>query len=492
MSSSHANLLHSLLKKCSALKMLVIGDIMVDQYVWGEAERISPEAPVPVVKVERQEKSLGGMGNVLRNLLPFGVKLFPVMVLGESPNDLFVEKELQRLGIDSPLILKDPRKPVPLKTRLLASAQQMVRIDEESIAPLASPLEEEVIQKISKFIPECRIVLISDYGKGLLTLRVLDGLIQKARMHRLPVLVDPKGQNYEIYRGCTLITPNRREAEGAAGFLFHNEHEILRGAQTLQKITGAEAVLITRGKEGMNLYEKNGNMLNISTQAREVYDVTGAGDTVLAFMGLGIGTGLSFRQSAEIANKAAGIVVGKVGAATVTPEELNNSYLKKQTTKEKIISEEALCEKIKRHKIRGQRIVFTNGCFDLLHPGHVAILESAKAKGDILVVALNSDRSVQEIKGNCRPILHLPDRSRLVAALSCVDYVTSFDEPTPAGLIQKLQPEILVKGADYKESEIVGMESVKSNGGKVETIPLEGGYSTTSIIEKIHSFKGQM
>ncbi|MBI2082688.1 MAG: D-glycero-beta-D-manno-heptose-7-phosphate kinase [Deltaproteobacteria bacterium] len=477
------------IERARKLKLLLIGDFMVDCYLWGETNRISPEAPVPVVSVSKEERTFGGAGNVLKNLIPYEPKIVVVTIFGKGAYDDFARKELTRLGVPLDGILTDPDRPVGIKTRVLAGSQHLLRIDREKAEAISPQWENQILKKVDQMIDQCDVVLASDYGKGILTPKVLSHLIKSAAKHEVPLLIDPKGYDYKIYRGCFLITPNTREAEQAVGFPIRNESDVEKAGRKLLRETGANAILITRGKEGMTLFERNTKSCYVPAMAKEVFDVTGAGDTVLAFLGLGIGMGFPLRKTAELANTAAGIVVGKLGAATATPNELIESTTGPNLFHQKIKLKEELSTLVQELQKKGKRVVFTNGCFDLIHPGHLSVLEKAKGKGDVLIVGLNSDQSVKKLKGNGRPIQKQQDRAQVLSALAYVDYVTIFDELTPDLLIRNLRPDLLVKGGDYDPKKIVGSDFVRSIGGSVETVPFIDNHSTSEILGRIQSIQ---
>jgi len=388
--------------------------------------------------------------------------------------------------IDTQAVFQDKDRRTSRKTRVVAANQQIVRIDRESRDVLSVPFEQQLSDWITLHAGEYSILVLSDYNKGVLTPKVIAAAISAATVAGIPVLIDPKGTDYSRYTGATLLTPNRKEAEAASGVAITDTATLAQAASVIMSKTGLQYLLITRSEEGMSLFSKGGEVVHIPTVAREVFDVSGAGDTVLAAAALGIASGFSMAESARLANVAAGIAVGKLGTSIVTPQEIIDavSHAHKDSHA-KIKSLDVLSSLIDAEKNRGKRVVFTNGCFDLLHAGHVKYLQKARSLGDLLVLGLNSDASVRRLKGDKRPLIDQDERSHLLAALDCIDYVIIFEEDTPLELITALKPYILAKGGDYALDGVVGREIVESYGGRVELITFVDGKSTTNIIEKI-------
>lgn len=476
----------SLFTKARTVKALVIGDLMLDEYLWGKTERISPEAPVQVVDVTREDLRLGGAGNVVNNLTALGCHVSICSVIGADENGTVLQHVFTGKGVDVSGVFEDPQRKTSKKTRVVAANQQIVRIDRESKEPLSPVYEEKVVRFIEQHGPEYQVLLVSDYLKGVLTEKVLQTVIATGKKHGIPVVVDPKGTDYGKYRGATILTPNRREAEQASHRAISNEEDLRGAAAVLLKECSLDALLITRSEQGMSLFEASGRCIHIPTYAREVFDVTGAGDTVLAVMGLALSVGTGYEDAARLANMAAGIAVGKIGTSTVSPAEiigqLGHSHTDSDT---KIKNLDVLSQIVEIEKSRGKKIVFTNGCFDLLHVGHVKYLQKARSLGDLLILGLNSDASVRRLKGEKRPLIAQEERAHLLAALNCIDYVVFFDSDTPLPLIESLKPSVLVKGGDYTPETVVGREVVESYGGRVELVEFVDGKSTTNIIEKI-------
>jgi D-beta-D-heptose 7-phosphate kinase/D-beta-D-heptose 1-phosphate adenosyltransferase len=476
----------SLFNRAKDINALVIGDLMLDEYLWGKAERISPEAPVQVVDVKREDLRLGGAGNVANNLIALGCRVSVCSVIGGDGNGTILRRAFTGKGIDAEGVFEDPMRTTSRKTRILAANQQIVRIDRESKDDIHGEFEEKIVQFLHERGREWSVVLVSDYLKGVLTPKVLSTIIEMGNSFGIPIIIDPKGNDYSKYRGATIITPNRKEAEAASRIHITDDQSLNTAASTLLSSGEYQALLVTRSAEGMSLYLRDGSITHIPTVAREVYDVTGAGDTVMATLGLGLACGLGFAESARIANVAAGIAVGKVGTSTVSPAEITGSISHEHMDSDvKIKNLDVLASIIEAEKARGKQVVFTNGCFDLLHVGHVRYLQKARAYGDLLVLGLNSDNSVRRLKGEKRPLIGEKERAHILAALDCIDYVVIFEEDTPIRLLEALKPSVLVKGGDYTPDTVVGKDLVESYGGRVELVEFVDGRSTTNIIEKI-------
>ena len=471
-------------------KVLVIGDIMLDRYITGSVERVSPEAPVPVLKVSEEFQSPGGAANVALNLKSLGAKVSLVGVTGADRDGGLLKEEIKRSGLSTKGIVRDKSADTTVKTRLIASNQQVVRIDNESVRDISSQAEKALIQKIQKACgKDTAAIIISDYAKGALTDRVLSSIIKLAKKSGILTVVDPKGDDFTKYSGADVLTPNKAEAQGASGVQIVDDKSLTQAARSIMKLSGSGAVLITRGRDGVSFMKKGGKLGTVSSEAKDVYDVTGAGDTAVSAFTLAYAVSKDLAESVRIANSAAGIAVGKLGASQVDDQELLSSISNPAGQQSKIYSRENLAKKLSAHRSNGDKVVFTNGCFDLFHTGHLKLLTEAARLGDALIVAINSDSSVKRLKGKGRPFVNEADRARLLTALDCVTYLTVFSEDTPLELIEKLKPDVLVKGGDYDERDIVGGEFVRQNGGTVETIPLVQGISTTSIAGKIKNSK---
>jgi D-beta-D-heptose 7-phosphate kinase/D-beta-D-heptose 1-phosphate adenosyltransferase len=467
---------------------LVIGDLMIDEYVWGDVDRISPEAPVQVVSVKIEEYTLGGSGNVVKNLVALGAKVTVLGVAGADRDARRVIEKLAELGVDSRGVIVEPGRPTTRKTRIIADHQQVLRIDRETKKGIISPTLETLMELAEKHIPAVDVVLISDYAKGLITRSLVAKVVAVARALGKITIADPKGRDYAKYEGISLITPNRKEASIASGIEILDEKTLSAAAANLLEKTGVEKLLITCGNAGMVFFEPNQIPFKVKAVAREVYDVSGAGDTVVAVVGLGLAAGLSFREAITLANTAAGIVVGKVGTATVSKNELAQSIgrtpedavLKCRSLNE--LSE--LCRKFKQDR---KRIVLTNGCFDLLHVGHIKLFSASKQLGDVLIVAIDDDDSVRRLKGGGRPVINATERLRILSALDSVDYVLVFASDELEKVIATIRPDILTKGTDYESHRVLGRATVESYGGRIELIPITEEISSTQIINNIRN-----
>lgn len=476
------------------VRILVVGDIMLDRYIWGKVRRISPEAPVPVVQMHRTTETLGGAGNVAANLAGLGCAVTVIGICGTDQTANSLSQLLIQKKVTSRLI-EDPSRPTTTKTRIMAHKQQVLRLDEENAHLLSTDVSQQVKTHIAEEMRHCQAVILSDYGKGFFKSETLcQAIIRIAHNQDLPVLVDPKGTQWQRYRGAACITPNTAELESVVGHaLEEDEGLLISSARDIRSRLSVDWLLVTRGAKGMCLIDANGDATLIPAQAREVYDVSGAGDTVIASLAVALASGKSFTQAAEIANLAAGIVVGKLGTQAVLISELltalhlniENRYFPYSAAKMSAL--DAALAKVREWKDSGDTIVFTNGCFDLLHPGHISLLYQAKSLGQRLIVGLNTDASVQRLKGSGRPILSENDRAAMLSALECVDMVVHFDEDTPLNLIGAIQPDILVKGSDYTPEEVIGKDLVESYGGCVRLVDLVEGYSTTQLTRKVIS-----
>lgn len=480
------------LASLNASPILVVGDIMLDRYYWGKVNRISPEAPVPVVKKQKTSETLGGAGNVANNLVKLGCTVSVLGICGDDGDARALKHLIAQHHIQERLIC-DPLRPTTTKTRIMARKQQIMRIDAEDARPLPPDVEGQLMAAFAESISACRVVILSDYGKGIFQTGTLArDMIQAARNAKLPVLVDPKGRQWDRYRRATCITPNTAELEMVSGSpLEEDEDALIETARRTRKRYALDWLLVTRGAQGMCLVDHQGKVRLIPAQAREVYDVSGAGDTVIATLAAALSAGEPFPEAARMANLAAGVVVGKLGTQPVFQEELaaalqfsgGSHYFPYSAIK--IIGLTAGLAKVRSWKAAGERVVFTNGCFDLLHPGHISLLHQARALGDRLIVGLNTDASVRRLKGPQRPFLSEQDRAAMLGALACVDLVIHFDEDTPLTLIGHLQPDILVKGSDYRPEQVVGKSEVEAYGGCVKLVDLVEGYSTTGLGRKM-------
>lgn len=475
----------------SKTRILVIGDVMLDRYNWGSVRRISPEAPVPVVRVLDKSMVLGGAGNVASNLAGLGCGVDVIGLCGEDEAgsalcDLFLKKNI------AVSLIKDTSRTTTVKTRIMAKGQQLFRLDEETTEPATLEISEKIISETRKKLVSSQVVILSDYGKGLLASQdICREIILLCRQKGLPVIVDPKGTDWDRYKNATAVTPNAAELSLVTTRNFEQDDAAIESsAQEVRRRFDLDWLLVTRGPQGMCLAGPDRMTLPISAVAREVFDVSGAGDTVIATLSAGLAAGLQFPDAAGLANTAAGIVVGKLGTQPITRTELETALRINRSGNHasghvQATPLEAAKIQVQSWRASGSRIVFTNGCFDLLHPGHVNLLHQARALGDRLVVGLNTDASVKRLKGDKRPILSETDRAAILNALESVDLVVLFDEDTPLELIKNLKPDVLVKGADYKPEDVVGREEVEAYGGKVCLVDLLKGYSTTGIAAKM-------
>ncbi len=461
--------------------ILVIGDLMVDHYVWGKCDRISPEAPVQVVNVKDESNRLGGACNVAANLISLGAKVSLCGVIGNDDAGKWMIKELDRLHINIQNIIPANR-PTTKKSRILISNQQVLRVDREENLSISNEMQEEILNNLSSKIKNFDAIILSDYNKGLLEENLTRKIIKIARSENVMILVDPKGVDYSKYKNATLLTPNKLEAMQATNIKITDDKSLQDSMQKIKQMCNLDICLVTLSEEGIAILD-NKKLYKSPTIAREVYDVTGAGDTVIAALGFGLSNGLDIYKACEFANAAAAVVVGKVGSATASMSEIisfmhNGAYLDS-----KILTFDEL--KIILPTLSDRKVVFTNGCFDILHRGHISYLQKAKELGDVLIIGLNSDSSVKKLKGESRPIHNQDDRATILSALECVDYVIIFDEETPRELVKFIKPDILTKGADYEGKEVIGSEFAK----EVVLLEFIQGKSTTNIIEKIKKDK---
>jgi D-beta-D-heptose 7-phosphate kinase/D-beta-D-heptose 1-phosphate adenosyltransferase len=457
--------------------ILVVGDMMIDHYLWGKCERISPEAPVQVVEVSREENLMGGAGNVLNNLLSLGANVGICSVIGDDEGANWIDKRLDEKGVQKVALIRDSGRKTTKKSRIIALHQQIVRVDKENKEDISTSAKEAIVQALKKSLSTYDLLLLSDYKKGVLTEELTREIIMIAKELGVPIFVDPKGSDYSKYAGATLITPNKKEAAIATNIDISSDGRLKEAGEMLKNRLGLEYAFITLSEEGMAIFGED--MIKIPTVAREVFDVTGAGDTVLASLGFAYASGLDIKEAAHFANEAAAVAVSKVGSATVTLEEIAayHDSIHLPSFVDKIITIDALKKELEK---RDKKIVFTNGCFDILHAGHVKYLQEAKSFGEILIVGLNADSSVKRLKGESRPINHQEDRAAVLAGLSAVDFIVIFEEDTPYGLIQALEPDVLVKGGDYEGKEVVGSDIAK----ETRLVQFVEGKSTTKIIER--------
>ncbi|HUK58528.1 MAG TPA: D-glycero-beta-D-manno-heptose-7-phosphate kinase [Stellaceae bacterium] len=479
----HADLVR-LVEAMAGARILCIGDAMIDHYISGKVERISPEAPVPVLEIESEERRLGGAGNVLRNLHALGSECCFISVTGGDPAGRDLSRMVAELGTIEAHVLAERGRVTTVKTRYIAATQQLLRADHERVMPLPAELRAEFLKLVGMSVAHYRFVVVSDYAKGVLSGGLASEIIALARAAGATVIVDPKNSDYGVYRGASVLKPNRPELSAAAGRKVESADEVAEAARALMAQHDIGAMLVTCGKDGMVLVERD-RTLRLHAAAREVYDVSGAGDTVIAVLGAALAAGASLAEAAELANEAAGIVVGKVGTAIVPAAELSQALIDRDVLEHsKVLPLSLALDHVARWRRNGLKVGFTNGCFDLLHPGHVSLVKQARAACDRLVVGLNSDESVRRLKGAGRPVQSADARGAVLASLAPVDLVVVFDEDTPEKLIEAMRPDLLVKGADYRPDEVVGGEFVRSYGGRVMLAQILPGYSTTSTIAR--------
>ena len=474
--------------------LFVIGDLILDRYVFGSVDRVSQEAPIQVLKVDHTEENVrpGGAGCVMLNLCHLNARVVACGVIGRDDVGSKLKAALEKAGARTSAVLSDRHRPTPLKTRYLGyvqsahrAEQHLLRVDQEETHEIPRALRERIIKHIKRAVPSCDAVVVADYNKGLLSRSVLKAVFAAAKRAGIPVVVDPKREDFSIYEGATCVTPNRFETQVATGLPVTTK-TAADGADKLIRKHGFEHVVVTMDKEGMLVASRRGRPRLVKTTPRDVTDVTGAGDMVISVLALAVAAGADYVSAARLANVAAGIEVSKIGVAPVSRAEIARElHLQREDMSDKIISQDDIADILKTFRQRSETVVFTNGCFDLIHPGHVQYLEFAKRHGDVLVIGLNTDRSVRKIKGEKRPILSEQERARVLAGLASVDYIVLFDEPTPARLIRKVRPDVLVKGEDWRKKGVVGQDFVEKNGGKVVLAPLTKGASTTDIIQRI-------
>lgn len=467
--------------KNANIHILVIGDMMIDHYLWGETNRISPEAPVQVVDVKEESRVLGGAGNVANNLRSLQAQVSVASVIGDDENGIELKTMLQEIGVSHTILVEQQGRKSSKKSRVIAANQQILRYDKESKEDISLDSVSMLIHDIEKKIEAFDAIILSDYAKGVITQELAQGVILLAKQHNKKVFVDPKGIDYSKYRGAYLLTPNKKEAVQATGITISSQQTLQEALLWLKHHCELSYAMITLSEDGIALFDKS--LKTFKAAAKEVYDVTGAGDTVIASLAYAISAGATLEDAARFSNLAAGVAVGKIGSATVTFNEIfeYESSLHKSSSQEHIKSHHEIDAIVTRCKEQGKKIVFTNGCFDILHVGHVKYLQEAKSFGDVLIIGLNSDRSVKVLKGESRPINSEADRAYLLAALEAVDYVTIFDDETPLELIRMVEPDVLVKGGDYEGKEVVGTEFAQ----ELRLVDFVQGKSTTTTIKRI-------
>ncbi|MGQ0527846.1 MAG: D-glycero-beta-D-manno-heptose-7-phosphate kinase [Alphaproteobacteria bacterium] len=489
--------LEQLVGKLQGQKLLVAGDIMLDRFVYGQVERISPESPVPVLVIAREDSMLGGAGNALANLAGLGAKGAILSVIGDDAEGEIISEKTRVLGFDTDGLLVDETRPTIIKTRFLAGHQQLLRTDFEKKAPVQAALGKKTLEAAKNLMKDADALLLSDYGKGVLTPEIIAALIRLAKDKKIPVVVDPKGNDFSIYKGADVITPNRKElSEATRGMDVNTDDEVVAAAEKIIRTCGIKTVLATRSRDGMSIITKGENPLHIRGPNIEVFDVSGAGDAVIATLAAALSTGATLENAARLANFAGGIVVTKVGTAAVRAKELLESCRDENAypyagQKAPLADIHEAGESVSRWRARGLKIGFTNGCFDILHAGHVTYLNAARGRCDKLVVGLNRDASVRLLKGEGRPVHDEEARAAVLAALACIDMVILFGadkagaDNTAVQVVKALRPDFYFKGGDYTKDQVPEAPSVESCGGEVVIIPAVPGQSTTSSLRKI-------
>ena len=481
----HAELVEAV-GRLARTSVTVIGDVMLDRYVYGNAARISPEAPIPVLTIDREVAMPGGAGNVVRNLTALGSAVALVAVVGDDQAGSDLTALIGGQPNVEPWLLVQGGRATTMKTRYIAQGQQMLRADREVTGPIHPKLAERLLRISRDTLAATTVCVLSDYAKGTLSGETPREIIKAARSVGRRVIVDPKGSDYARYASADVVTPNRKELADAVGRALTSEADIVAAATALRAAHGFAAVLVTRAEDGMTLVDSRG-VQHYPAEAADVYDVSGAGDTVVATLAAGLAAGLSLRVAARLANIAAGVVVGKVGTAVARPADLLNALSPQGGALRKIVTPEQAAEHVERWRRQNYRVGFTNGCFDLLHPGHIHLLEQARANCDRLVVGLNSDASVRRLKGATRPVQSETARAAVLASLAAVDLVCVFADDTPEALMRLLRPDLLVKGSDYTIDTVVGASLVQDYGGRVLLADLLPGHSTTATVAKLRS-----
>jgi D-beta-D-heptose 7-phosphate kinase/D-beta-D-heptose 1-phosphate adenosyltransferase len=483
-----------LVQKLGQPNLLVLGDLILDRYVWGDAERISQEAPVVLLRADKREELLGGASSVAMMLRALGAHVALAGVTGADSDGGRIQQLLAELEIESEAVITDSSRPSTVKERYVGRAQhrhpqQMIRVDYETRQALTANIESQLCQALARQARRADLILISDYDKGVCTPAVMAAALAAARLRNLRIIVDPiRHGNYGKYMGFTAMTPNRLEAGLATQIEIRSNEDALKAAARLQKQLGMEAAIVTLDKDGMALAHRDGRRTIFATRPRHVYDITGAGDMVMSVLGIAMAAGAGYDAAIRLANVAGGLEVEKVGVSTVSRDEILTELLRAGPVESgKVLTRDTLFRDVEIRRRMGQRLAFTNGCFDVLHAGHVRLLQEARSQADLLIVGLNSDASVRALKGPSRPLHSAEARSSVLAALQAVDYVTVFEEATPLSLIQALKPDVLVKGADYRREDVVGAQFVESYGGRVHLVTLREGCSTSGIIKKLQA-----
>lgn len=488
---SDTNNLAPFVEKLANHRILCVGDVMLDRYIYGQVERISPEAPIPVLHIQREAVTLGGAGNVVRNIVSLGGQIELVGIIGQDQAGYDLAKQLTSLPQVTSNLLTDNSRPTTLKTRFVADGQQLLRADHEISQAISADMEKQIMLRVRGAIEGCNVMILSDYAKGVLSPAVVKEIIALAKASNCKVLIDPKGRDFTRYSGAYMLTPNRKELSEVSGMAIRSVQDAEKAARQLIDAHNLQGILAKLGSDGVCLVMKDQPAQHFRASAREVFDVSGAGDTVVATLALALAGGVSPADGAALANIAGSIVVSKIGTAAVTRDELARELVHDQVrqSEEKLVSLNEAAELAERWRKQGLKVGFTNGCFDLLHPGHISLLRQAKAACDKLIIGLNSDTSVKRLKGEGRPIQNETARATVLASLSDVDQIVIFAEETPINLIKTIRPSVLIKGADYTVATVVGADLVQGWGGQVVLANLVDGQSTTATIAKLQPKK---
>ena len=471
-------------------RVIILGDVMLDRFVFGDVGRISPEAPIPVIRASGRESMLGGAGNVARNIISLGGSATLIGALGDDAAGADLMAAAGREERLKLILVRDSERSTTVKTRFVSQGQQLLRVDEETPVAISGSTAESLAASLEEELEGAKVLVCSDYAKGVITSDMAVRAIRSARARGTTIIVDPKGRDFRRYAGATIVTPNAYEASQATGIACDDDAGVSRAARTIAECVDCAAVVVTRGAKGMSVLSflrGKEEIVHLPTDAREVRDVSGAGDTVIAALALALAVGAPLETAARLANLAAGIAVGKVGTAAVEATELARAIQVADllSDRTKLVTLDAAASMARSWHLQGRTVAFTNGCFDLIHPGHVRLLERAKAEGDKLIVALNSDESVKRLKGPSRPIQNELARATVMASIGVVDLVTIFSEDTPIRALELIQPDVLVKGADYTEAQVVGADLVRARGGRIVLVDLEAGHSTSNTVQRV-------
>jgi len=484
--------LKKLLTQAERPRILVVGDVMLDRYLWGDVDRISPEAPIPVLKVGKRENRLGGAGSVASMLAALDADVSLITITGNDAEGTLVRELLENVGVDTQCVLADPQRTTIVKERLLGrthsrNPQQIMRVDHERDEPVGEQLRDQILDSVAKQLVGAHLLLISDYGKGVCADDMIPRIVELAASIEVPVVADPISKvDYSRYAGCECITPNRTEASTALDMSIVTPDDGLEAAERLLEF-GVRSAIVTLDRHGIAWAGPQGQRKLFPVQAKQVYDITGAGDMVLSSLGYCLAAGVDYSQAIELANIAGGLEVQRLGVVPLSRRELLAGLLGEDySSGRKLLSIDQLLEQLRKVRQPGVRVVMTNGCFDILHPGHVALLQESRRLGDVLVVGLNSDASALKLKGPGHPVINQEGRAEMLSALGCVDYVVLFEDESVLGLVERVLPDVLVKADQYAASEVVGHEVIERNGGQIVRVPMKGTFSSSGLVEKIH------